>query len=244
MQLPVGEAAIAAELAAPEAAEFTLLALFLKADIVVKIVMGSLVAASVWSWGVVIDKQFMFLNLRARARRFEDVFWSGRTLDELSEALAERPGDPLAKVFRAAMREYRDARSRPASDAQVLSQKERIDRVMGLTVTRELSRVENGLGVLASIGSSAPFIGLFGTVWGIMNSFRSIALSQDTNLAVVAPGLAEALFATALGLVAAIPAVIFYNKFATDLARYAVRVESYADELSAILSRRLTERSV
>jgi biopolymer transport protein TolQ len=219
--------------------DFSFLSLFLRADIVVKIIMGILVFASVWSWAIIFDRQFSFMSLRSKADKFEKTFWSGRSLDEMFERIGEKPGDPMARVFLSAMREWKEGQNGRGSDLQIITLKERLDRVMALRVSRELSRAERGVGVLASIGSSSPFIGLFGTVWGIMNSFRAIAASHDTNLAVVAPGIAEALFATALGLLAAIPAVIFYNKFASDTQRYATRLEGFADELSAIFSRRI-----
>jgi biopolymer transport protein TolQ len=220
--------------------DFSFMSLFLRADFVVKAVMAILVFASVWSWTVIVDRQFAFMGLGRKAKRFERAFWSGRSLDEMYKQINEQPRDPMERVFIAAMREWTNGRSNIDSDLQVVSLKERIDRVMALTVSRELSRAERGLGILASIASASPFIGLFGTVWGIMNSFRAIAASHDTNLAVVAPGIAEALFATALGLLAAVPAVIFYNKFSADTARYANRLEGYADELSAIFSRRIS----
>ena len=223
--------------------DFSYLAMFLHADIVVKFVMGVLVFASVWSWAIIVDRQFAFMGLRRKAERFEKTFWSGRSLDEMFEQIGDKPSDPLARVIVSAMREWKEGRAGVGSDLQVITLKERLDRVMALRVSRELSRAERGLGVLASIGSASPFIGLFGTVWGIMNSFRAIAASHDSSLAVVAPGIAEALFATALGLFAAIPAVIFYNKFASDTERYATRLEGFADELSAIFSRRITGRN-
>ena len=182
----------------------------------------------------------MFL-LKRRATLFEETFWSGKTLDELSRAMAGDTRDPMARVFAAAMREYEESMKTARKDAAILSTHERIDRVMNLVVNRELSKAERGLSVLATIGSASVFIGLFGTVWGIMNSFRAIAASQNTNLSVVAPGIAEALFATALGLIAAIPAVIFYNKYSTDIDKYAGRLDGYADELSAILSRKISK---
>jgi len=219
--------------------DFSFLALFLRADIVVKIIMSVLVFASVWSWAIILDRQFSFMNLRRKADKFEKEFWSGRSLDKMFEKIGDKPDDPLARVFLSAMREWREGRNGTGSDLQIITLKERLDRVMALRVSRELSRAERGLGVLASIGSSSTFIGLLGTVWGIMNSFRSIAASHDANIGVVAPGIAEALFATALGLLAAIPAVIFYNKFASDTQRYATRLEGFADELSAIFSRRI-----
>lgn len=230
---------IALALAATPPTDFSFLALFLRADIVVKAVMAILVFASIWSWTIIVDRQLAFMGLRAKAKRFERAFWSGRSLDDMYERVSEAPRDPMERVFVSAMREWTEGRNSVSSDLQIVSLKERLDRVMALTVARELSRAERGLGVLASIASASPFIGLFGTVWGIMNAFRAIAASHDTNLSVVAPGIAEALFATALGLVAAVPAVIFYNKFAADTARYATRLEGFADELSAIFSRRI-----
>ncbi|VAV87474.1 Tol-Pal system protein TolQ [hydrothermal vent metagenome] len=219
--------------------DFSFLALFLRADIVVKFIMGILVFSSFWSWMIIVDRQLSFMGLRSKASKFEKVFWAGRSLDEMYEKITTKPDDPMARVFVSAMREWKEGRSGSGSDMQIITLKERLDRVMALRVSRELSKAERGLGVLASIGSSATFIGLLGTVWGIMNAFRSIAASHDANIAVVAPGIAEALFATALGLMAAIPAVIFYNKFASDTERYATRLEGFADELSAIFSRRI-----
>lgn len=228
-------------LAPVEAGDFSFYSLFLQADWVVKAVMIVLTLASLWSWAIAVDKFISFRILRRRATKFEDTFWSGRTLDELANGLGKDARDPMARVFAAAMREWEESRNSPRSEATILSTRERIDRVMTLVVNRELAKAETGLSVLATVGSASVFIGLFGTVWGIMNSFRAIAVSQNTNLSVVAPGIAEALFATALGLIAAIPAVIFYNKFSTDLERYAVRLEGYADELSAILSRKISK---
>ncbi len=222
--------------------DFSFYSLFMQAGLVVKAVMIVLVLASLWSWAIAIDKFITFRLLKKRAERFEESFWSGRTLEDLSKGLAGDIRDPMARVFAAAMREYDESRtSRGPSGTTILGTQERIDRVMTLVVNRELSKAERGMSVLATVGSASVFIGLFGTVWGIMNSFRAIAVSQNTNLSVVAPGIAEALFATALGLIAAIPAVIFYNKFSTDLDRYAGRLEGYADELSAILSRKIVK---
>jgi len=222
--------------------DFSFWSLFLRADWVVKAVMIVLIAASLWSWTIAINKAIGFFLLRRRASNFEETFWSGRTLDELQAGLANNTQDPMARVFAAAMREWDESKSPGArSDANMHSTHERIDRVMSLVVNRELAKAESGLTVLATVGSASVFIGLFGTVWGIMNAFRAIAVSQNTNLTVVAPGIAEALFATALGLIAAIPAVIFYNKFSSDLERYAGRLEGYTDELSAILSRKISK---
>lgn len=224
--------------------DFSFLGLFLQADWVVKSVMLILLAASLWSWAIAIDKFITFRLLKQRATKFEDTFWSGRTLEDLAQGLGSDVRDPMARVFAAAMREWEESRT-PAqsgrSGTTILGTQDRIDRVMSLVVNRELAKAERGMSVLATVGSASVFIGLFGTVWGIMNSFRAIAVSQNTNLSVVAPGIAEALFATALGLIAAIPAVIFYNKYSSDLDRYAGRLEGYTDELSAILSRKISK---
>ena len=221
--------------------DFSFWSLFVRADWVVKLVMIILIVASIWSWAIAVDKGITMFLLKRRAKLFEETFWSGKTLDELSRAMGGDTRDPMARVFAAAMREYDESMTSPRNDAAILSTRERIDRVMNLVVNRELSKAERGLSVLATIGSASVFIGLFGTVWGIMNSFRAIAASQNTNLSVVAPGIAEALFATALGLIAAIPAVIFYNKYSSDIDKYAGRLEGYADELSAILSRKISK---
>ncbi|MBC6402841.1 MAG: protein TolQ [Hyphomonadaceae bacterium] len=219
---------------------FSFVSLFMAAGWVVKAVMIVLVLASLWSWAIAIDKFITFRVLKQRAGKFEDTFWSGRTLEDLSAGLDKDIRDPMARVFAAAMREWDESPAGPRSDIRI---SERINQVMTLVMNRELSMVGRGLNVLATVGSSSVYIGLFGTVWGIMNSFRAIAVSQNANLAVVAPGIAEALFATALGLIAAIPAVIFYNMYAHELDRYAGRLEGYADELSAILSRRISRES-
>ena len=216
--------------------------LFKRADWVVKMVMIILIIASIWSWAIAVDKGITMHLLKRRAKLFEETFWSGKTLDELSKAMGGDTRDPMARVFAAAMREYHESlNAKRNNDAAILSTHERIDRVMNLVVNRELSKAERGLSVLAIIASASVFIGLFGTVWGIMNAFRAIAASQNTSLTVVAPGIAEALFATALGLIAAIPASIFYNKYSSDIDKYAGRLEGYADELSAILSRKISK---
>ena len=219
--------------------DFSFFSLFMRADWIVKSTMMILCIASIWSWAIAVDKVITFVTLKRRATDFEETFWSGRTLDELNEGLSKDARDPMARVFAAAMREWDESKSGARSELAMQSTHERIDRVMNLVVNRELAKAERGMAVLATIGSASVFIGLFGTVWGIMNAFRAIAATQNTNLSVVAPGIAEALFATALGLMAAIPAVIFYNKFSNDLDKYAGRLEGYADELSAILSRKL-----
>jgi biopolymer transport protein TolQ len=224
------------------AEQITILSLFLQADPVVKGVMLILAVASIWSWGVAVDKWLQFGDLETHARKFERDFWSGRSMEEMEDR-GERPRDALSRVFAVAAREFREARrAGMAGDAAQLML-DRVDRLMQAQVSRELQRASRNLGVLATVGASAPFIGLFGTVWGIMNAFTNIAAQQQTNLAVVAPGIAEALFATALGLVAAIPAVIFYNKFTGDLDRFGDRLDTFSDEVAARLSRRLSERT-
>jgi len=218
--------------------DLSLWGLFLQADWVVKLVMIGLLFASIWVWAIVFDKVTAVRRANRAADSFEDAFWSGGSLEELARKEGEVPAHPMAAVFVAAMREWR--RSAPhlaGSGFAATGLKERVERAMAVTVQREMERLERWMTFLASVGSVAPFIGLFGTVWGIMNSFTAIAGMQNTNLAVVAPGIAEALFATAIGLVAAIPAVLAYNKISTDLARFAARLEGFAAEFSAILSR-------
>ena len=212
--------------------------LFLQADFLVKIVMVGLVLASFWCWAIIFEKIMRMRRLRRQAGQFEENFWSGGSLDDLFDRIGSRPIDPMSAIFSSAMREWRRSTSRAGREGEShQSLSERIDRVMQITLNRELEQLERYMTFLASVGSTAPFVGLFGTVWGIMNSFSAIAVSKNTSLAVVAPGIAEALFATALGLVAAIPAVIAYNKLSTDINRYAGRLEAFAGEFGAILSR-------
>ena len=226
------------------AADFSLWGLFIKADLIVKIVIVLLFLASIWCWAIIVEKFLRIRRLRGLADEFEDSFWSGGSLEDLYDRLSERPGHPMEVLFTAAMREWRRSTSRGLTHDDTLRAgiRERIAQVMQVTLNREMERLERYLSFLATVGSTAPFLGLFGTVWGIMNSFQAIAISKNTNLSVVAPGIAEALFATALGLVAAIPAVIAYNKFASDLSRYANRLEGFSGEFNAILSRQLEER--
>jgi biopolymer transport protein TolQ len=218
--------------------------LFLQSDSIVKLVLLILLLASFWSWAVIFDKALRLRRLQQAAASFEDTFWSGGSLDDLYDRVGQRPMDPMSAVFAAAMREWRRSAAKGllGTPGMRSSLQQRIERVMDVTVGREMDRVERFMSFLATVGSTAPFVGLFGTVWGIMNSFQAIAASKNTSLAVVAPGIAEALFATALGLVAAIPAVVAYNKLATDFGRYAGRLEGFATEFSAILSRQLDER--
>ena len=225
--------------------DLSVVALFLQADILVKFVLLMLVLASFWSWAVIFDKFFRLRRLSRDAGNFEESFWSGGSLDDLYDRIGSRPLDPMASVFAAAMREWRRSAAKGliASSSMRISLQQRIERVMQVTVGREMERLERFMPFLATVGSTSPFVGLFGTVWGIMNSFQSIAAAKNTSLAVVAPGIAESLFATALGLVAAIPAVIAYNKYSTDFGRYAGRLDAFASEFSAILSRQLDEKS-
>jgi len=217
--------------------------LFMEADIVVKLVMIGLLAASVWVWAVVFEKWTSLRKVNKEADGFEDRFWSGGSLDELFEKEGGNPAHPMAAVFAAAMGEWRRTARVAGADVSRTSVRERIDRAIAVTVQREMDRMERWMVFLASVGATAPFIGLFGTVWGIMHSFSAIAAMHNTNLAVVAPGIAEALFATAIGLVAAIPAVLAYNQISTSLARFASRLEGFGSEFSAILSRQREERA-
>lgn len=225
--------------------DFSMLSLFWRADWVVKSVIIMLVGASVWCWAIIFEKVTSLKRLNAQAQEFEKAFWSGQSLETIYDRISTHPKDPMSAVFVSAMREWRRAseKGHVGSSFASTSLAERIERVMQITVQREMERVERYMTFLASTGSTAPFIGLFGTVWGIMHSFQSIAVSKNTSLAVVAPGIAEALFATALGLLAAIPAVLAYNKISRDLDRYANRLDGFAVEFSAILSRLMDEKA-
>ncbi len=221
--------------------DVSLIALFLQAHWVVKAVMMGLLACSVWVWAIAIDKIFLYSRTKRAMDRFEQAFWSGQSIEELYRSLSAKPTQSMAACFVAAMREWKrsfESQSRSFAGLQM-----RIEKVMNVSIAREVERLERRLLVLATVGSAGPFVGLFGTVWGIMSSFQSIAASKNTSLAVVAPGIAEALFATAIGLIAAIPATIFYNKFISEVNRQAQRLEGFADEFSAILSRQIDERA-
>jgi len=226
-----------------DALDFGMMSLFERADLVVKSVIIILILASLWCWAVIFEKWLGLRRLNKRSNVFETSFWSGQSLDDLYDRISTEPRDPMSAVFVAAMREWRRSPSKTTVGGATVNLAERIDRVMQITVQREMDRVERYMTFLATTGSTAPFIGLFGTVWGIMNSFQSIAISKNTSLAVVAPGIAEALFATALGLLAAIPAVIAYNKLSRDLDRYAGRLDNFAGEFAAILSREMESES-
>jgi biopolymer transport protein TolQ len=221
-------------------AQFSILALFMKADIIVKSVMVGLGLTSAWSWAIMIEKSFVIGGLTNSAKNLENALAEGRPLEQVEE-MGKR-GNATARIIAIGLSELRATRRvGMVSEAQAALSLERMERVMNAQTTREIAKAEKGLGILATIGSSATFIGLFGTVWGIMNAFRSIAASHDTNLAVVAPGIAEALFATAMGLVAAIPAVIFYNWLTGSIDRYSTRIEALCDDVLARASRRFID---
>jgi biopolymer transport protein TolQ len=220
--------------------QLSIWSLFMQAGWVVKLVMIGLLGASVWTWAIVVDKVIAYARMRHGLERFEQVFWSGQSLDDLYRTLSERKPSGMGAIFVAAMREWKKSFEKGARSP--IGLQNRIDKAMDLALTREMERLEGRLGFLATIGSAAPFIGLFGTVVGIMTSFQAIAGSKSTNLAVVAPGIAEALLATAIGLLAAIPAVIAYNKLSSDAGKLGMRMEGFADEFSAILSRQIDEK--
>lgn len=214
--------------------------LFVNADIVVQLVILGLVFASLWSWAIMFDKLARFKTVRFKSNRFEANFWSGNSLQELFTRYSNKANHPLAEMFVAAMDEINKSSSKTSGDMK-LGLKERVAKVMQISKNRSLDELENRIGFLATLGSTAPFIGLFGTVWGIMNSFTSIAAAKNISLAVVAPGIAEALFATAIGLVAAIPAVVAYNKFSVELDKISGQLDDFADEFTTLISRQLDE---
>ncbi|MFQ6553881.1 protein TolQ [Aestuariibius insulae] len=220
-----------------EAVDFSMWALFARATLTVKVVMIMLVMASVWCWAVIVDKWLQYRRARREAARFDRSFWSGEPLDGLYEEIGPEPKGQSQRIFAAGMLEWR--RSHRNDGGLIAGAQARIDRAMDVAIARQAEKLQKGLPVLATVGSTAPFVGLFGTVWGIMNAFIEIAEQQNTNLAVVAPGIAEALLATGLGLLAAIPAVIFYNKLTADSDRIVNGYEAFADEFSTILSRQL-----
>lgn len=206
--------------------ESTFVELFMRADWVVKAVMILLAFMSIWSWAVAIDKAIQFRGLHSKAKGFEREFWSGRSLEALAEQFAKNPREPFSRTFAAGLREWKGNNPGP-----------RVGMAAGAEAGREMIRCEKGLGVLATIASSAPFVGLFGTVWGIINAFIAIEAQGNATLVVVAPGIAEALFATALGLFAAIPAVVFFNMLSANLATYGAKLDGYVDEISALAAR-------
>ncbi len=226
-----------ASLAMAQEINFSLLALFARATLVVKLVMILLMIMSFWSWAIIVQKHLQYRRARSEAAVFDRAFWSGEPLDELYERIGPEPQGASEKVFAAGMLEWR--RSHRQDGALIAGAQARIDRAMDVAIARESESLNKGLSFLATTGSTAPFIGLFGTIWGIKYAFEQIAISQNTSLAVVAPGIAEALLATGIGLIAAIPAVVFYNKLNADSERIQGNYESFADEFATILSRQL-----
>ena len=224
--------------------DFSFLTLFLRADWVVKSVIIILILASVWSWTVIVSKLIRIKKINFISAEFEELFWSGNSLEDLYDTLQEGSEDPKVNVFCAGMEEWKKSKKKLKinNQATINSLKERMTRSMNSCFSREIESVEKNLTFLATAGSTAPFVGLFGTVWGIMNSFQSIAIAQNTNLAVVAPGIAEALFATALGLFVAIPAVVAYNKISSDLSKYFISLETFIDEFTTIFFRQLENK--
>ena len=226
---------------APAHGGISMLEMFMSASLIVQAVMVGLLVASVWSWTIIFSKLFLFRRARRETDKFEQLFWSGQSLEELYGTMSRGKTESMASLFVAAMREWK--RTMEGNPRTLGGIQMRVEKVMDVTISREMERLERSLLFLATVGSTAPFVGLFGTVWGIMTSFQAIAASKSTNLAVVAPGIAEALFATALGLLAAIPSVIFYNKLSADSGRLGQRLEGFADEFSAIISRQIDVRT-
>ena len=217
--------------------DFSFLAQFLRATPTVKLVLIMLLVASFWAWEIIVQKHLNYRRARNRSASFDRAFWSGEPLDELYDQIGKQPDGPSEKIFAAGMLEWR--RSHRDDGGLIAGAQARIDRSMDVAIAKEAEDLNGGLSFLATVGSTAPFVGLFGTVWGIKNAFEQIATQQNTNLAVVAPGIAEALLATGMGLLAAIPAVIFYNKLAADSERIVSGYEAFADEFATILSRQL-----
>ena len=225
-----------------EAPDFSMFGLFMQADIVVKSVIIILILASIYSWNVIISKILRMRQLKKLEKEFEEIFWSGNSFEDLYETLNFNKTDPKSKIFCAAILEWKKSKTQFDENLDLNSLKDRMQRSMSVIFNKESENVEKNLTFLATAGSTAPFIGLFGTVWGIMNSFKSIAIAQNTNLAVVAPGIAEALFATALGLFVAIPAVVAYNKISNDISKYFISLETFIDEFTTIFFRQLEKK--
>jgi biopolymer transport protein TolQ len=240
---PVDASTLAGSMSAHIAAhDFSVWAMFLNADIIVKAVMLLLLLASFWGWAIIFDKWLTFRNLKAKSNKFENEFWSAEALDKFYERAKKKASHPMLLLFTTAMEEFFRSKVKDMSNvnmSQRLSIRERINLVMQVARNREIEKLENGLGFLATTGSSAPFVGLFGTVWGIMHSFTSIAAEKNATLVTVAPGIAEALLATAIGLFAAIPAVIAYNKFSGELDKFAGKLEDFSSEFNTLISRQI-----
>ena len=224
--------------------DFSMLSLFLRADFVVKSVIIILILASLYSWTIIVAKLIRIKQLKKLEKEFEEIFWSGNSFEDLYETLNFNKHDPKSRIFCAAIAEWKKSKFDTLNDSpsNINSLKDRMQRSMSVTFNKESEIVEKNLTFLATAGSTAPFVGLFGTVWGIMNSFKSIAVAQNTNLSVVAPGIAEALFATALGLFVAIPAVVAYNKISSDLSKYFISLETFMDEFTTIFFRQLEKK--
>ena len=217
------------------------------ADTVTKVVLIGLIMASVWSWAIIFEKIGVLRQLKQKTAKFEEKFWSGGSLDRLYDSLGANPGEPMANMFAAAMREWKRTnilKSKTDRGLRGVSLQQRIEKAMMVSMDKDLDSLETRLGFLASTGSVAPLVGLFGTVWGIINSFNAIALTQSNSLSAMAPGIAEALFTTAFGLIAAIPAVVAYNKISSDLDRYAKKLEAFMSEFSTILSREIDDTAI
>lgn len=239
---PVAATSLAGSAPIPTVGDLSMIGLFLQADWVVKLVIIALVMASFWCWAIIFEKIIVLRAIRAKTKTFENEFWGSEALDKFHERTKKRSGHPMAAVFSAGMEEWfrsKNVGNSLGAGSLRISVKERIFQVMQVARNRELDKLESGLGFLATTGSSAPFIGLFGTVWGIMHSFHAIAMTKNTSLAAVAPGIAEALFATAIGLFAAIPAVIAYNKFSNEIGGFAGRLEDFSAEFNTIISRQV-----
>lgn len=214
--------------------------MFADSDIFMKLLVIGLLFASFWSWSIIFDKVMLFRRMRERMKAFEERFWSGGSLESLYNAYAKNPIDPLSSIFVSAIKEWRRSMGEKRSNSSI-NMEERIEKVMQISVDKQVDKMETKMTFLASTGAVAPFLGLFGTVWGIMDSFTSIGASQNISLATVAPGIAEALFTTAVGLIAAIPALIGYNKLTSDIDRIAKKMETFSDELGTIISRQIEQ---
>ena len=227
-----------------EALSFSLFSLFFRADLIVKSVILLLIISSIYSWSIIVEKLVRLRRLRILDKEFDEIFWSGNSFEDLFETFKYNQNDLKSKIFCSAISEWKKS-NKDLYDIKfdgLNSLKERMTRSMQITFNKESEIIEKKLTFLATAGSTAPFIGLFGTVWGIMNSFQSIAIAQNTNLSVVAPGIAEALFATALGLFVAIPAVVAYNKITSDLSKYFISLETFMDEFTTIFFRQLENK--
>lgn len=226
--------------------DLSILGLFEQSDFLMKVVMIALIGASIWSWAIIFEKWLILKALKVKIKKFEEKFWSGGSLDDLYEKINSKIQDPMSAIFVSAMKELRKTsffNDQEHSIISGVSLQQRIERAMQIAMDREIDNLENYMTFLASVGSTAPFVGLFGTVWGIINSFQAIGATQNTSLAVIAPGMAEALFTTALGLITAIPAVLAYNKLSADLDRFSRKLENFAGEFLSILSRYIDEKS-